>query len=99
LKTLLCSIGLLSADHLDEAEAAGLLRVRVKHDLTFLDLAVFLEETGDLSLGQTGVDASDEEVGTRVDCAVICWSTTVAAGRTCRAVDCYKLFNLISRVY
>lgn len=71
LKTLLGSIGLLAGNHLDEPEAAGLLGVWVKHDLALLNLAVLLEKTSDLSLGETWVDASNEQVRSRVDGAIV----------------------------
>lgn len=71
LKALLGRIGLLRGDHLDEAEAARFASVRVAHDVALLDIAVFLEQTGDLLLGQAGVDASDEEVGSGVDGFII----------------------------
>ena len=81
LKTLLGSIGLLAGDHLDEAEATGLLGMWVKHDLALLNLTVLLKETGDLSLGETWVDTSNEEVGSWVDGAIVLatgwWSTFV----------------------
>ena len=49
--------------------------MRITHDLALLDLAVFLEEARNLSLAQLGVDASDEQVGARVDGTIV---TTVA---------------------
>jgi hypothetical protein len=66
LETLLGGISLVGGDHLDEPEAARLLRVRVAHDVTLLDLAILLEETRHLFLGERWVDAGDEEVGTRI---------------------------------
>ena len=71
LKTFLGSIGLLSSNHLDETEAARLLRVGIKHDLALLNITVFLEEASDFLLGETRVDTSDEEVGAWVDCTII----------------------------
>lgn len=71
LETLLGSISLVGGDHLDEAEAAGLLGVGVTHDLTLLNLAILLEEARDFRLGQARVDASDKKVGARVDGAIV----------------------------
>jgi hypothetical protein len=71
LKTLLGRISLVGGDHLDEAEATRLLRVGVTHDLTLLNLAVLLEKTGHFGLRQARVDASHEEVRSRVDGTVI----------------------------
>jgi hypothetical protein len=67
LETLLGSISLFGSDHLDEAEATRLLGVRVQHDRAVLDIAVLLEQTADIGLGQTRVDTSDEKVRARVD--------------------------------
>jgi hypothetical protein len=69
LEALLSCISLVRGDHLDETEATRLLCVRVAHNVTLLDLAILLEETGDLLLGERGMDASDEEVGARVAAA------------------------------
>ena len=81
LKSLLGSISLLSSDHLYETETTGLLGMGVKHDLALFNIAIFLEETGDLCLGKTGMNSGDEQVGTWVDCAIILGSTTVVLGR------------------
>lgn len=52
----------------------------ITHDLALLDCSVLSEQTGDLILSQAGVDAGDEEVGARVDSAVIVTvATTVVA--------------------
>jgi hypothetical protein len=51
LKAFLGSIGLLSSNHLNKAKATGFLGVRVKHDLAFLNLTIFLEQTGYFDLG------------------------------------------------
>jgi hypothetical protein len=67
IQTLLGSISLLGSDHLDEAEATRLLGVRVDHDRAVLDIAVLLEQTGNIGLGQTRVDTSDEKVRAGVD--------------------------------
>jgi hypothetical protein len=67
LQALLGSISLLGSDHLDEAEATRFLGVRVQHDRAVLDIAVLLEQTGDIGLGQTRVDTGDEKVRAGVD--------------------------------
>lgn len=67
MKTTLGGISLLRGDHLDETKAARLAGVRVAHDAAGLDVAVLFKQTADLILGQTGVNTSDEKVGTRVD--------------------------------
>lgn len=80
LERVLRRIGVLRADHLDESESAALAGVWVTHDVALLDSAVLLEEDSDLFLGQTRVDASDEEVGALVDFAGLSAAiTTVAA--------------------
>jgi hypothetical protein len=66
LKALLGRVSLLSGNHLNETKAARVLCVRVAHDVALLDLAILLEETGDLFLGERGVDARHEQVGARV---------------------------------
>lgn len=43
----------------------------VAHDLALLDRAVLSEEASNLLFRQAGVDASNEQVGTRVDGTVI----------------------------
>jgi hypothetical protein len=63
LQTLLGSISLLSSNHLDETETTRFLGVGVNHDGAVLNITVFLKKTGDVGFSQTGVDASDEEVG------------------------------------
>jgi hypothetical protein len=62
LETFLSSLGLLRGDHLDEAEATRLLSMRVTHDLTLFDIAIFLEHLGNLGFGKTRVNAGDEKV-------------------------------------
>lgn len=71
LETILGGVGHVGSDHLDEAEATRLPGVGVLHDLALLDLAILLEEAGDLSLLETGVDAGDEEVGAGVDGTIV----------------------------
>lgn len=57
---------MLSSVHVDETKATRLLGVGIKHDRAVLHVAVFLKETRDVRLSQTGVNASDEKVGTSV---------------------------------
>lgn len=71
LETILGGVGHVGSDHLDEAEATRLPGVGVLHDLALLDLAILLEEAGDLGLLETGVDAGDEEVGAGVDGTIV----------------------------
>ena len=66
LESLLGSISLLSSDHVNETEATRLLGVGIKHDRAVFHVAVLLKETRDVRLSQTGVNASDEKVGTSV---------------------------------
>lgn len=63
LETLFSCVGLVGGDHLDEAEAARLLGVRVAHDVALLDLAVLLEEARNLLLRERRVNTRDEQVG------------------------------------
>lgn len=63
LEALLGGVSLGRGDHLDEAKAARLLGVGIAHDVTLLDLAILLEETRDLVLGEGRVNARDKEVG------------------------------------
>jgi hypothetical protein len=71
LKTFLGGIGLISSNHLDKAKTTRFLGVGIKHDLTFLDITVLLEETSDFLLRETRMNASNKEVGARVDCTII----------------------------
>ena len=84
LKALLCGVGLIGSDHLDESKATGLLGVGITHDVALFHLAVFLKQTADFLFRQAGVDTRDEEVGARVAAVVI------AAARVLRraAVSC-----------
>ena len=43
----------------------------VLHDLALLNLAILLEEAGDLSLGKFGVDTGDKEVRTGIDGTIL----------------------------
>jgi hypothetical protein len=81
LKTFLGSVGLLSSDHLHETEATGLLGMGIKHDLALLDIAIFLKETSDLSLGETRVNTGDEQVGAWVNSAIILGRATIVLWR------------------
>lgn len=61
--------------------------MRVTHDAALLDITVLAEQAANLILGQARVNASDEEVGSRVDgiflVIVVAWSwgrTTVGTG-------------------
>lgn len=71
LQGILCGIGILRSDHLDEAEATALAGMWVTHYVALLDLSVLLEEAGDLLFGEAWVDAGDEEVGSGVDRFVV----------------------------
>lgn len=88
LQTLLGGVSLVRRHHLDEAEAARLLGVRVAHDVALLDLAVLLKETCDLLLAERGVDAGDEQVGARVAALVVLlpalWGWATGAVSRCR---------------
>lgn len=72
LKTLLRSVGLLACCHLDKSEATGFLGMRISHDLTLLYFTILLEEASDFELRQLWMDASDKEIRSRVDSAIIC---------------------------
>lgn len=71
LQALLGSVGLVRGHHLDEAEAARLLRVWVTHDVALLHLTILLEQAADLLLRQAGVNARHEEVRARVAAVVV----------------------------
>ena len=82
LETILGGISLVRSDHLHETKATGLFSVGVLHDLALLNLAILLEEAGDLSLGKLGVDTSDEEVGAGVDRTIFIPATILLSRRT-----------------
>ena len=82
LETVLGSISLVRSDHLHEPKATRLLSMGVLHDLALLNLAILLEEAGDLSLGKLGVDTSDEEVGAGVDRTIFIPATILLSRRT-----------------
>jgi len=73
--------------------------VRIAHDVGLLDLAVLLEETRDLVLGEGRVDARDEEVGALVAAAFLvllvarCWGWTAAC-----PVSKGLLYSIVSNV-
>lgn len=71
LQAFLCSVGLLGGDHLDETETTRLLGVGVTHDLALLDGTVLGEEASNFFLKKARVNASDEQVGTRIDGTII----------------------------
>jgi hypothetical protein len=77
LEALLGSIGLLCGDHLDKSEATRLLGVWIKHDLTFLDLTILLEQASDLGLGEAWVNTGDEQVRSWVHGAIVLRRSTV----------------------
>lgn len=105
LKATLGGVGLLRCDHLDETETTRFTSVRVAHDAASLDITVLLKETTDLVLGQTRVDASDEEVGARV-CSLLLifvvatrlgwWRTTVV---NCVSRSSIDLKSAVSKAY
>jgi hypothetical protein len=82
LETLLGGISLFGSDHFDEAEATRLLGMGIKHNLTFFDVAILLEETGNFGFGETRMDTGDEKVGSGVDSAIILRRTTLILRRT-----------------
>lgn len=82
LEALLRSVGLVRSDHLDEAKAARLFRVRITHDVALLHLTVLLKQAGDLFLGQAGVDASHEEIGAGIAAIVVVVAATCVRGGT-----------------
>jgi hypothetical protein len=86
LKTLLGGISLLSSDHLDEAEATGLLGVGIEHNLALLDIAILLKETSDLLLREARMDTCHEEVGSRVDGSIIRGGATIVLRGTTERV-------------
>jgi hypothetical protein len=79
LKALLGSISLVRRVHEDESKATRLLRVRITHDVALVYSAILLEQTGNFLLGETGVDACDEQVRTGVTAAVL---FAIPGGRT-----------------
>jgi hypothetical protein len=84
LQTLLGSVGLFRSHHLDESEATRFLGVRVDHDRAVLDITVLLEKTRNVRLGQTRVDASDEEIGASVGGAFFIFKRLTGLGRSAR---------------
>jgi hypothetical protein len=45
--------------------------VRIAHDVALLDLSIFFEKTSYVNLSEARVDASDEEVGSRVGTEIV----------------------------
>lgn len=74
---------LLSESKLNEAKAAGVVRVRVAHDVSVLDFSKFLKGTNELIISNARGNAGDEEIGARILRAgvrniasrVLSWST------------------------
>lgn len=62
--------------------------MRVFHDRATFDFSILLEKTGDLALGETRMDASDEEVGTRVTSRVVTTVSAVTVSRGWAAGRC-----------
>ena len=71
METFTSSISSLGGDHLDEPKATRVTRVRIAHDVALLDLSIFFEKTSYVNLSETRVDASDEEVGSRVGTEIV----------------------------
>jgi hypothetical protein len=57
--------------------------VWIPHDVAFLDLTIFLEQLSNISLGQTRMDASDEEVSARVHGTFVIFSIRRRATNDC----------------
>ena len=45
--------------------------MRIEHDGAVFDFAVLFEHAGDFAFVEAGMDAGDEEVGTRIDCTIV----------------------------
>lgn len=96
LEALLSTVGLLQSSHLDESESAGLLAMRIQHDLAFLNITILGKETGDIVLGKARVNPSHEKIGTSIGstigrrATVSSTSTTTAAtvATTLRRIGC-----------
>jgi len=74
--------------------------VRVFHDLALLDFTILLEQTGHLSLVETGMDSGDEEVGSRVNgtifvFAIIFLGSTVVLGMARRSGSTSGVVNAV----
>jgi hypothetical protein len=65
------SLSLFRGNHFNESESTRFLGVRVSHDLAFLNLTILFKHLGDLSLRQTRMDTSDEEVGAGVNGTIV----------------------------
>ena len=90
LETLFGSIGLFGSVHLDETKATRFLAVGIHHDGTVVDITVLLEQTRQIRLGQTGVNASHEEVGTGVHGAFLILLSFDVLNRTTICVSLYR---------
>ena len=88
LHTILGSIGLVGRDHLDKTESTRLLGVGVLHDLALLNLAILLKKARNLCLGESGVNASDEEVGARVDGSIVIITTATTTAAATLVLGC-----------
>lgn len=71
LKSFAGSVSLLRSDHLDKSEPAGISSVRITHNIALLDFAVLLEQVGDVSFSEAGMNAGDEEIGAWVRVGII----------------------------
>ena len=78
-------IGLIGGNHLDKTKPTGLFGVGVTHDLAFLDIAVLLEEEGNLILGQRWGNTRDEKVRARVNTVIIVFGVVTILGATIKA--------------
>jgi hypothetical protein len=101
LKTLLGGVSLVRGDHLDEAETARLLGVRITHNVALLDLAILLEQTCHLLLGETRVDAGHEEVGawvagTRIVRVLVLATTTTTSSSSSSRLGWRATVDMVS---
>jgi hypothetical protein len=71
LETFTSGISSIGGDHLNEPKATRVTRVRIAHDVTLLNLSIFLEKTSHVNFGETRVNAGDEEVGSRIGSEII----------------------------
>lgn len=58
--------GLLGGSKFDEAKATRVVRVRIAHDVSILDLSKLFESMDELVIANARGNASDEEVGARI---------------------------------
>ena len=66
LQAIFRSIGLLWCHHFDEAKSSGFTSMRVAHNVAFLYVAIFLEQSRHFFLAESRVDPSHEQVCTRI---------------------------------